>query len=274
MAIKDVSGKTVEQLFSLRGKVAVITGGARGIGLGIARRFAEVGATIVIGDLRQSEADAAAEEVARTFGGTAVGGTLDVTDEASVVALADRTVNDFGRLDIWVNNAGVFPGAVTTDLLTSDWDAVHDINLRGTFIGCREAAKRMIAQTPKGGVIVNVASVRGIRGGMNLAAYASSKHGVVGLTRALGIELGQHDIRVLGLAPTGVETPGALARAANATGAELERVTAKRKSIAASLPLGRTGVADDIARVALFCASDMSILMTGSTLLVDAGAMA
>jgi NAD(P)-dependent dehydrogenase (short-subunit alcohol dehydrogenase family) len=274
MPIRDVSDKTVPQLISLEGKVAVITGGAQGIGLGIARRFAEMGATILIGDLRQSDSDAAAEEVVRDFGGKAVGATVDVTDEASVVALADKAVKELGRLDIWVNNAGVFPGAVTTDLLTSDWDSVHDINLRGTFIGCREAAKRMIAQEPKGGVIINIASVRGIRGGMNLAAYASSKHGVVGLTKALGIELGQHDIRVLGLAPTGVETPGARARSANATGAELERVMAKRKSMAASLPLGRTGVADDIARVALFCASDMSILMTGSTLLVDAGAMA
>jgi NAD(P)-dependent dehydrogenase (short-subunit alcohol dehydrogenase family) len=274
VAIRDVSEKTVAQLISLHGKIAVITGGARGIGLAIARRFAEMGATIVIGDLRQSDADEAAGSVAEAFGVTVLGVTVDVTDEASVVALADIAVHQFGRLDLWVNNAGIFPGAVTTDLLTSDWDTVQDINLRGTFIGCREAAKRMMAQEPKGGVIINVASVRGIRGGLNLAAYTASKHGVVGLTKALGIELGPHDIRVLGLAPTGVDTPGAAARAANATGAELERVMAKRKSIAASLPLGRTGTADDIARVALFCASDMSILMTGSTLLVDAGAMA
>jgi NAD(P)-dependent dehydrogenase (short-subunit alcohol dehydrogenase family) len=274
VAIRDVSENTVEQLISLRGKVAVITGGARGIGLAVARRFAEMGATIVIGDLRQSDADEAAESVAKAFGKPTLGVTLDVTDEASVIALADIAVREFGRLDLWVNNAGIFPGAVTTDLLTSDWDTVQDINLRGTFIGCREAAKRMMAQEPKGGVIINVASVRGIRGGPNLAAYTASKHGVVGLTKALGIELGPHDIRVLGLAPTGVDTPGAAARMANATGAELERVTAKRKSIAASLPLGRTGTPDDIARVALFCASDLSILMTGSTLLVDAGGLA
>ncbi|MDB5396495.1 MAG: short-chain dehydrogenase [Rhodospirillales bacterium] len=274
MAIKDVSEKTVQQLISLQGKVAVITGGARGIGLGVARRFAEVGATVVIADLRQSDADEAADSISKAFGGRAFGVTVDVTDEASVVALADTAVRELGRLDIWVNNAGIFPGAVTTDLLTADWDTVQGVNLRGTFIGCREAARRMIAQEPKGGVIINVASVRGIRGGPNLAAYTASKHGVVGLTKALGIELGQHDIRVLGLAPTGVDTPGAAARTANATGAELERVTAKRKSIAASLPLGRTGTADDIARVALFCASDMSILMTGSTLLVDAGGLA
>jgi NAD(P)-dependent dehydrogenase (short-subunit alcohol dehydrogenase family) len=274
MAIRDVSGNTVQQLISLAGKVAVVTGGARGIGLAIARRFAEMGATLVIGDLRQAEADEAAAAVTQAFGARAIGATVDVTNEAAVVALADRAVVELGRLDIWVNNAGIFPGAVTTDLLTADWDRVQDVNLRGTFIGCREAARRMMAQEPKGGVIINVASVRGIRGGPHLAAYTASKHGVVGLTKALAIELGPHDIRVLGLAPTGVDTPGAAARTADATGAELERVTAKRRSIAASMPLGRTGVADDIARVALFCASDLSILMTGSTLLVDAGSLA
>jgi NAD(P)-dependent dehydrogenase (short-subunit alcohol dehydrogenase family) len=274
MAIRDVSQKTVSQLISLDGKVAVITGGARGIGLAIARRFAEVGAAVVIGDLRQSDADSAAEAISKEFGGRALGAVVDVRDESAVVALADTTVREMGRLDIWVNNAGIFPGGGTVDLLMSDWDTVQDINLRGTFIGCREAARRMIAQEPKGGVIINVASVRGIRGGPALAAYTASKHGVVGVTKALGIELGQHDIRVLGLAPTGVNTPGAAQRTADATGAELERVMAKRQSMAATLPLGRTGVADDIARVALFCASDMSILMTGSTLFVDAGYLA
>jgi NAD(P)-dependent dehydrogenase (short-subunit alcohol dehydrogenase family) len=274
MAIKDVSGKTIGQLVSLDGKVAVITGGARGIGLGIARRFAEAGATVVIGDLRQADAEAAADSVAREFGGDARGIAADVTKEASVIALADAAVRQFGHLDVWVNNAGVFPGGVSVDLLTADWDAVQDINLRGTFLGCREAARRMIAQDPKGGVIINIASVRGLRGGSGLAAYAASKHGVVGLTKSLGIELGPHDIRVMGLAPTGVDTPGAAERSANATGAELERVLAKRKTMAASLPLGRIAVADDIARVALFCASDLSILMTGSTLPVDAGVLA
>jgi len=151
---------------------------------------------------------------------------------------------------------------------------VQDINLRGTFLGAREAARRMMAQHPKGGVIVNVASVSGYRGRPGLAAYVASKHGVVGLTKSLGVELGPHDIRVLGVAPTGVATPGIALRKAASTGAELERIEALEKKVGAALPLGRLGVPDDIARVVLFCASDLAMLMTGSTVPVDAGGLA
>jgi NAD(P)-dependent dehydrogenase (short-subunit alcohol dehydrogenase family) len=183
-------------------------------------------------------------------------------------------VRDFGHLDIWVNNAGIFPGGATVDFLAETWDKVQDINLRGAFLGAREAARRMIAQSPKGGVIINVASVSGYRGRPGLAAYVASKHGMIGLTKSLGVELGPHDIRVLGLAPTGVTTPGLAERKIQAQGEELERILALEKKVGASLPLGRLGVPDDIARVALFCASDMSALMTGATILVDAGALA
>jgi NAD(P)-dependent dehydrogenase (short-subunit alcohol dehydrogenase family) len=222
-------------------------------------------------DGRGRDASAAIET---EFGVKAIGAALDVAEEGSIVALADAAVGAFGRLDIWVNNAGIFPGGASVDFLASAWDQVQDINLRGTFLGAREAARRMIAQRPKGGVIINVASVSGFRGRPGLAAYVASKHGVVGLTKSLGVELGPHDIRVLGLAPTGIVTPGLAARKIDAQGAELERIRQLEKQIAESLPLGRLGVPDDVARVALFCASDLSLLMTGSTLLVDAGALA
>jgi NAD(P)-dependent dehydrogenase (short-subunit alcohol dehydrogenase family) len=208
------------------------------------------------------------------FGKPAAGALLDVADEGSIVALADLAVRDFGRLDIWVNNAGIFPGGPTVDYLAALWDKVQDINLRGAFLGAREAARRMMAQQPKGGVIINVASVSGYRGRPGLAAYVASKHGVIGLTKSLGVELGPHDIRVLGLAPTGVATPGVAVRKAEAKGEELERILALEQKVGAALPLGRLGAPDDIARVALFCASDLSMLMTGSTILVDAGALA
>ena len=255
MPIKDVSGQTLQQLVSLAGKGAVVTGAGRGIGLAIARRLTEAGADVVIGV------------------------SLNVAEESSIVALADRAVAEFGRLDIWVNNAGIFPGSPTVDQTVDIWDKVQDINLRGSFVGAREAAKRMMAQTtkdgaPKGGVIVNVASVSGFSGRPGLAAYVASKHGVVGLTKSLGVEWGPHGIRVLGLAPTGVSTPGVQERKAQASGAELERIEDLEKKVGGALPLGRLGVPDDIARVALFCASDLSMLMTGSTLLVDAGALA
>jgi NAD(P)-dependent dehydrogenase (short-subunit alcohol dehydrogenase family) len=259
MPVNDVSGKSLAQLISLEGQTAVVTGAARGIGLAIARRLAEAGADLVLGDIDADMAATVAGEIAAEFGVRAVGTALDVADEAAIIALADQAVALSGS---------------SVDFLASQWDEIQDINLRGTFLGAREAARRMIAQDPKGGVIVNVASVSGFRGRPGLAAYVASKHGVVGLTKSLAVELGPHDIRVLGLAPTGTSTPGLAARRTEAAGAELDRIKMLEKRIADSLPLGRLGVPDDIARVALFCASDLSLLMTGSTLLIDAGALA
>jgi NAD(P)-dependent dehydrogenase (short-subunit alcohol dehydrogenase family) len=274
MAIKDVSGHSLQQLISLEGRVTVVTGAARGIGLAIARRFAEAGSNVVLGDLDIAGAESGAAAISREFGRRAVGVSLDVGDEVSIVAIAERAVAEFGKLDIWVNNAGIFPGAPTVDLMADVWDRVQDINLRGSFLGAREAARRMLAQTPRGGVIVNIASVSGFLGRPGLAAYVSAKHGVVGLTKSLSVEWGPQDIRVMGVAPTGISTPGVEARKVGVDAAELKRIEDLDKQVGAALPLGRQGVADDIARVALFCASDLSMLMTGSTLLVDAGALA
>jgi NAD(P)-dependent dehydrogenase (short-subunit alcohol dehydrogenase family) len=274
MPIKDVSGQTLRQLVSLEGRAAVVTGAGRGIGLAIARRLTEAGADVLIGDVDVPTAEASAGALSAEFGRRVIGVSLNVAEEASIIALADRAVAEFGHLDIWVNNAGIFPGSPTVDQTVDIWDRIQDINLRGSFIGAREAARRMIAQTPKGGVIINMASVSGYSGRPGLAAYVASKHGVVGLTKSLGVEWGPHGIRVLGLAPTGVSTPGVQERKTQASGAELERIEALEKKVGAALPLGRLGVPDDIARVALFCASDLSMLMTGSTLLVDAGALA
>jgi NAD(P)-dependent dehydrogenase (short-subunit alcohol dehydrogenase family) len=274
MPIKDVSGQTLQQLVSLAGKAAVVTGAGRGIGLAIARRLTEAGADVVIGDVDIPAAEASAAALSREFGRRVIGVSLNVAEESSIIALADRAVAEFGHLDIWVNNAGIFPGSPTVDQTVDIWDKVQDINLRGSFLGAREAARRMMAQAQKGGVIVNVASVSGFSGRPGLAAYVASKHGVVGLTKSLGVEWGPHGIRVLGLAPTGVSTPGVQERKAQAQGAELERIEDLEKKVGAALPLGRLGVPDDIARVALFCASDLSMLMTGSTLLIDAGALA
>jgi NAD(P)-dependent dehydrogenase (short-subunit alcohol dehydrogenase family) len=279
MPIKDVSGRSLQQLVSLDGKVAVVTGAGRGIGLAIARRLTEAGANVLLGDIDVPAAEASAATLSAEFRRRVIGVSLNVAEESSIVALADRAVAEFGHLDIWVNNAGIFPGSPTIDQTAEIWDRVQDINLRGSFLGAREAAKRMMAQTtkdgvPKGGVIINVASVSGYSGRPGLAAYVASKHGVVGLTKSLGVEWGPHGIRVLGLAPTGVSTPGVQERKSQASGAELERIEALEKKVGDALPLGRLGVPDDIARVALFCASDLSMLMTGSILLVDAGALA
>lgn len=259
MAIPDVSGKSITELLSLNGRNAVVTGGARGIGLAICQRLAEAGANIVVGDVREDLGEEVAEHIARRWGVKALFCVADVSDGASIAQLADKAVQELDGIDIWVNNAGIYPMSPVLEMPDEQWDRVLAINLRGTFIGAREAAKRMIG-AQKGGVIINLASTAGYQGGASIAHYVASKHGVRGLTKSLAIELGPHNIRVLALAPTLISTPGISESGLDTSPFE-------------SLPLGRVGVPDDVGRVALFCASDLSMLMTGSTIAVDAGAL-
>ncbi|HET7639011.1 MAG TPA: SDR family NAD(P)-dependent oxidoreductase [Ktedonobacteraceae bacterium] len=259
MAIPDVSGKSITELLSLNGRNAVVTGGARGIGLAICQRLAEAGANIVVGDVREDLGKEVAEHIARQWGVKALFCVADVSDGASIAQLADKAVQELDGIDIWVNNAGIYPMSPVLEMPDEQWDRVLAINLRGTFIGAREAAKRMIG-AQKGGVIINLASTAGYQGGASIAHYVASKHGVRGLTKSLAIELGPHNIRVLALAPTLISTPGISESGLDTSPFE-------------SLPLGRVGVPDDVGRVALFCASDLSMLMTGSTIAVDAGSL-
>lgn len=260
----DLTARPLADLISLAGRVGVVTGAARGIGRAIARRLAEAGAVVVIADV--DGAEAAADEL----GGVAArlhGWPLDVTDRDAVGRFAGRVVEEFGRLDIWVNNAGVFsPASPVLDMPDATWDRVLDINLNGAFAGSRAAARAMVAGG-EGGAIINIASVSGYRGRAGLSHYSSSKHAVRGLTRSLAVELGPLGIRVLGIAPTMVTTEGT--DAAQRSAAPRLHAT----DVYSHLPLGRAGVPDDIARVVLFAASDLAALMTGSTLAVDAGQM-
>ena len=197
-AIADVSAKPFADLLSLAGRRAVVTGGARGLGRAIAARLAEAGASVLVGDRDAEGATAAAKAIASETGAETIGCHLDVTDSASVASCAALANDEFGGLDIWVNNAGIFPTSPATEMSDEAWDAVIDVNLRGAFIGCREAARTMIA-AGKGGVIVNIASTAGLRGtGPGVAHYVASKHGVTGLTKQLAIEFGPHGIRVPG----------------------------------------------------------------------------
>ncbi|KQP56872.1 short-chain dehydrogenase [Agreia sp. Leaf283] len=270
MPVPDVSQHTLAELISLRGRRAVVTGGARGLGKAIALRLAEAGADVVIGDLDEDLAVRTAHELSGTHGVRAEGLRLDVASTDSVVALADATVEHFGGLDIWVNNAGIFPNTPLLELSDELWDQVFAVNARGTLAGAREAARRMTA-AGTGGVIVNVVSTAGFRGtGPGLAAYVGSKHAVRGLTRQLALELAPQSIRVLGVAPSYVPTVGnqlMLAAALEALG----QTDGPPVDYMATPLLGRTGTPDDIARVALFAASDLSAFMTGSTLLADGG---
>lgn len=266
MAIADVSGKSIAELISLKGRVAVVTGGAQGLGRAMVNRLAEAGASVLILDLRAEQAEAAAQEVSAATGSRVIAAAVDVADEASVSAAADRAVAELGGLDIWVNNAGLYPNVPIMDVAIEDWDKVMDVNLRGVFIGGRQAAKRMI-DSGKGGVIINTVSTAGFKGvAPGVTSYVTSKHGVRGMVKQMALELAPHKIRVLGVAPTFCTTEGNMAALAQLP----ERVRDEISATLSSL-LGRVGVPDDIARAVLFAASDMSIFMTGSTLLVDAG---
>jgi NAD(P)-dependent dehydrogenase (short-subunit alcohol dehydrogenase family) len=265
VAVPDVSDRTLAELISLRGRRAVVTGAGRGLGAQIVRRLIEAGAEVVAGDLDGDAARAVARAITEA-GGRAIGCALDVSDTASLAAAADLAVAELGGLEIWVNNAGIFPTTgPAVDVDDAFVDQMLHVNVRGTYAGAREAARRM----PNGGVIVNLTSTAGFKASTGISAYVASKHAVVGVTKALALEFGPLGIRVLAVAPTIIDTPGVRAQMAplKDAGVDIEaRVAAN--------PLGRMGVPDDVARVVLFCCSDMAAFMTGSTVAVDAGSLA
>ena len=263
--VADVSKSSLADLLRLEGRVAVVTGGARGIGYATACRLLEAGARVVVADVDVGTA----REAAARLGEDALAAHVDVADEASVRTLAGTAVDTWGSLDIWVSNAGIYPPTPLLSLGVEEWDRMLDINLRGAFLGAREAARAMIP-LGRGGVIVTIASTAAYRAdGPGVAHYVASKFGVRGLTQSLAVELGAHGIRVLAIAPTVTLTPG-LEEQRDA----FEQAGFALDDLGPKLPLGRVAVPDDIARVVVFCASGLSLLMTGSTLLVDAGELA
>jgi NAD(P)-dependent dehydrogenase (short-subunit alcohol dehydrogenase family) len=271
----DVAGVRIQDLVDLRGRTAVVTGGAQGIGLAICDRLAEAGATVVIADLDGELALAAASSLGERWGVDVHASTTDVTDSGAVDALADVADSLGTGLAIWVNNAGIYPQGAVTEIRDEVWDRVMSITLDGTFYGCRAAARKMVERPDlRGRVIINLSSLSGLRGRRNLASYVASKHGVTGLVRALAVELGDHGIRVLGIAPSVVDTPGMRQRREQATPEEAERLRRLEESVVSSIPLGRVGVPDDVARMALFFASDLAQFVSGVVVPVDGGVSA
>ncbi len=266
MIAPDHSSVPLADLWRLDGRVAVVTGGARGLGAAIVARLAEAGARIVVGDLDGDVAERVAADAADRWGGRGIGMHLDVADPHSITAVAAHAVAEFGRLDIWVNNAGISPPTGPIEAVEPEFiDRMLAINTRGTMLGAKEAARRMT----NGGVIVNLASTTGFRASAGLSAYVASKHAVVGITKALGLELAPKGIRVLGIAPTVIDTEGVRAEMAPLKAAGVD-VAAR----ASANPFGRIGLPDDVARAVVFAVSDMAAFMTGSTLAVDAGRLA
>lgn len=247
----------------LQGKVAVITGGASGIGAASVSRFIQEGARVVIGDIQRGPGEAFAAQ----FGDKAAFAVCDVTKEEQVAALVDLAVSHFGQLDIMFNNAGIV-GAVGPISTTpaNEWSATLDILLNGVFYGMKHAARVM--QPRKTGSIISMASTAGLMGGLGPHAYAAAKHAVVGLTKNVGAELCRYGIRVNAIAPAGMAT----AMVANVMTGDHTAIEATKAALAKNSPLlDRAGTAEDVANAALWLASDESGYTNGHTLTTDAG---
>lgn len=262
--IPDHSDSPLDAMISLHGRGAVVTGAARGIGAAVARRLVEAGAAVVLADRDIELANVVANALEQEGPGTAVALAADVNDSASLAAAADHAVREFGRLDVWVNNAAIFPTTGPATQAADEFvDRLLETNARGTYAGCREAATRMV----DGGSIVNMTSITALRASPGISAYIASKHAVIGITHAFASELASAGIRVNAIAPGLIDTPGVAEQLAPLAEAGRDLSAALRANPLAA----RAGVPDDIARAVLFLACDLSAWMTGQVFAVDGG---
>jgi glucose 1-dehydrogenase len=245
----------------LPGRVAAITGGALGIGRATALLFAAEGAAVALGDVKVEAAEAVAKEIVER-GGRALAVGVDVGDMGQVQAFVDRTVAELGRLDVMFANAGIAHVAPFLEHAEAQWHRVLRVNLTGVFLCCQTAARRMVQQGG-GGRIITTASINGFRGVENLVGYNVAKAGVIELTKTMAVELAQHHITVNAIAPAQIDT--------RLTQGYSDDARARR---VARIPMGRFGEADEVAKVALFLASDDASYVTGHTLAVDGGYLA
>lgn len=244
------------------GKVALVTGGASGIGKACVERFHADGAQVGIGDVDL----AAAQALATALGSGAVAFSMDVTDEASVQAGVDRVVAEFGRLDFMINNAGIGRISELVDTSFDAWRRTIDINVNGVFLGCRAAAKQMIAQG-EGGVIVNASSGAARRGFAGLSHYCASKAAVVLMSQSFARELAVHKIRVNCYQPGHIQTP-IWDGLADSMGRGKEDVQAE---LLPTIPWGRFGRPEEIAGVASWLCSDEAEYITGESIAINGG---
>jgi len=241
----------------LKNKVALITGGARGIGFEIAAVFAQHGADIIIGDIDRENLDKAVKQLG-SLGARAEGQILDVSDPKSCDEVIKKGLDSYGRIDILVNNAGITRDTLLMRMSEQDFDRVISINLKGTFNCTKAIARTMVRQ--RAGRIINIASVIGIIGNAGQVNYAASKAGIIGLTKSVARELAGRNVTVNAIAPGFIET--------EMTKVLPEEVTSRMLQ---NIPLARPGTPRDVAHAALFLASDYSSYITGQVLVVDGG---
>ena len=255
----------------LAGKVAIVTGGASGIGRGTVERFVAEGARVVIADIEEDSGEA----LAAALGADALFRRADVSDPEQVGALVATAVEKFGGLHVMVNNAGVSSTMhhrfLDDDL--ADFHRVMAVNVLGVMAGTRDAARHMAAHG--GGSIINMTSIGGIQAGGGVMTYRASKAAVIQFTKSAAIELAYYEIRVNAIAPGNIPTPLLATTAVNMNPEELERYEAAiRETMRADRPLKREGTPEDIAEAALYFASDRSRYVTGTVLPVDGGTVA
>jgi 2-keto-3-deoxy-L-fuconate dehydrogenase len=254
-------------MFRLDGKVALVTGAGSGIGEAIARVFAAQGAHVMLGDIQLEAASRVAASI-QEQSGLATPLAVDVADESQVQATMQRIASISGRLDVLVNNAGVSHVGNLLETSLEEWERVMRVNVRGVFLCAREAVRQMLAQSPVGGVIINLASVAGMIAVDRRLPYSASKGAVLALTRSIAIDYATQGIRCNAICPGTVHTPfveGYLTR--SFAGHEDE----ERQKLHARQPIGRMGRPDEIANTALYLASDEAAFVTGSSLVIDGG---
>jgi sorbitol-6-phosphate 2-dehydrogenase len=263
----------------LKDKVAVVTGGASGIGKACCQGFAEVGAKVVLADLNEKDGTEVVGELKGKYLGDHLFVFINVTDKKSVDDMVAKTVNTFGRIDILVNNAGINIPRLLVDpkgkeeLTEGIWDKVVSINHKGVFF-CAQAAVRQMLKDGTGGVIINMASESGMEGSEGQSVYSSTKAAIYSLTRSWAKELGKHNIRVVGVAPgileaTALRSDEYERALAYTRGITVEQLRAGYEKV--SIPLGRTGTLREIANVVCFLASERAGYVHGTTINVSGG---
>lgn len=250
----------MKDMFKLDGKIAIVTGGAGGIGEALALGLGVHGATVVVSSRNQEAIEKVAQKITAESGNEAIAIVSDVTDESSIESLIETVVKKYGKLDILINAMGMNIKRDAMEYPMEDWDNIFKVNVKGTMIACKFAARVM---KEKGGAIVNLSSVRGIRGytGGN-TGYCATKGAVELITKALALEWAPHNIRVNALGPALVITPGTKHIAENP---ELA------KKYASAVPLGRIGMPEDMIGAVNFLVSDAANFVTGQTIYVDGG---